>query len=207
MGLPYAMNNGNLKKFMEEIESAPLPTKVDPSYLSSRGYTGANDKYVVSYLKQLGFLDDTATPTQRWKDHRHADQSRSLRAAGLREAYSGFFDIHPDAQNKTETEFTHWARVADSSASPKTISRSWASFRTMVPLCDFAASTQTPRSKAVESENPTPKVTAAPNPAVQLGTTGGITINIELQLPATADASFFDDFFTSMRKNLIDQND
>jgi Family of unknown function (DUF5343) len=49
-------------------------------------------------------------------------------------------------------------------------------------------------------------LTPPPPGAVQLGGVGGITINIELQVPATADSKFFDELFASMRKHLISKN-
>jgi len=210
MGLPYVLNNGNVAKFLKEIVSAPVPSKVDYKYLETRGYTGKNDRYLVAFLKNLGFVDNGGGPAQRWHDHRHAGQSAAVLAAGVTEAYQGFFGVYPDAPKRSEEEFTNWARVEDSSASPTTIKRSWATFKAVVPLCDFDVVPTVPPSNPGPSTatNSTPATVTPPlQPAVQLGRTGGITINIELQLPATADASFFDEFFTSMRKNLIDHDD
>ncbi|MGC1512640.1 MAG: DUF5343 domain-containing protein [Acidimicrobiales bacterium] len=137
MGLPYVLNNGNLGKFLGEIVGAPVPAKVDNKYLETRGYTGANDKYLVAFLKNLGFIDKGGVPVERWHDHRHSGQSTAIRADGVREAFSGFFGVYPDAPKRTETEFNNWARVEDSKASPTTIKRSWATFRAMLPLSDF----------------------------------------------------------------------
>ena len=58
MGLPYVLNNGNLGRFLGEIVTAPVPAKVDSKYLQTRGYTGANDKYLVAFLKNLTFIDN-----------------------------------------------------------------------------------------------------------------------------------------------------
>lgn len=143
----------------------------------------------------------------------HSGQSTAIRADGVREAFSGFFGVYPDAPKRTETEFNNWARVEDSKASPTTIKRSWATFRAMLPLSDFDASPTPSKSASNTPENqpqPSPierRPTATGSPQVQLGAVGGITINIELQLPATADAKFFDQFFSSMRKHLIDDNE
>jgi hypothetical protein len=78
-----------------------------------------------------------------------------------------------------------------------------------------------PRSRAREASSGTssngataPAVPAVAAPAspvaptnVRLGPMGGITVNIELQIPATADAKFFEQFFSSMRKHLLDENE
>ncbi|MDO8362773.1 MAG: DUF5343 domain-containing protein [Actinomycetota bacterium] len=214
MGLAYVLNNGNLGKFLNEIVSAPVPTKVDYKYLETRGYTGKNDKYLVAFLKALGFIDKGGVPQRRWHDHRHTGQSMVVRGAGVREAYAGFFDVYPDAPNRTEQEFINWARVEDSTASPVTIKRSWATFRAMIPLGDFTGVAESTSSNggADGEHHPPPPPPAGGGggggaPRVQVGGVGGITINIELQLPATADAKFFDQFFASMRKNLIDENE
>lgn len=58
--------------------------------------------------------------------------------------------------------------------------------------------------------SPAPAAAPASPPTqtnVRLGPMGGITVNIELQIPATADAKFFDQFFSSMRKHLLDENE
>lgn len=104
-------------------------------------------------------------------------------------------------------DFKNWARGAEPKASEVTVNRSLGSFKTAVKLGDFSSTpASTPASPAVPHASP-----AAPPPAtplapgkVSVGTVGGLTINIELQLPATADAKFFDQFFASMRKHLLD---
>jgi len=220
MGLPYAMNNGNLGKFLKEVASAPVPAKVDYKYLETRGYKGANDKYLVSFLKSLRFIDNAGVPLDRWHDHRHSGQSQAVHAAAVRDAYSGFFEVYPDAPKRTEEEFTNWARVEDSKASPTTIKRSWATFRAMFPMSDFEAeqqnSSSTPEHRGNGTQhhsgvNPAPMAAAPTSTSsgghVQVGAVGGITINIELQLPASADAKFFDQFFASMRKHLIAEDE
>ena len=213
MALAYAMNNGNLAKFLDEIRTAPVPSKVDAKWLASRGYTGQNDKYLIALLKNLGFIDQAGKPEKRWHDHRHTGEEGRVRAAGVVDAYSGFFELHADGQKRSEEEFKNWARIEDPSASPTTIQRSWKTFGTLVGMADFdgavgASAPPTPggggHADKAEKHTPTPP----PAPAgLTVGGIGGITLNIELQLPASADAQFFDDFFSSLRRNLIDEND
>jgi hypothetical protein len=212
MGIPYILNNGNLGKFLNDIQKAAVPQKVDYKYLQSRGYTGQNDKVLVSYLKALGFIDNSGSPQARWRDYRHTDQSRQVLGEAIREAYRGFFDVYHDAERRSATEFTNWARVADPNASPKTIQRAWATFQTATKLAQFdgyAPADSTPSSSRTEPEDSPeggdPLIDPAPRRnRVQVGAMGAITINVELQLPATADDKFFEQFFSSMRKHLID---
>jgi Family of unknown function (DUF5343) len=217
VALAYVLNNGNLGKFLNEMQSAPVPSKVDTKYLASRGYTGANDAYLPALLGKLGFTDKGGVPTPRWHDHRHTGQALTVRSAGMRDAYAGFFALYPDAHLRSEQEFTNWARSEDPKASPTTIKRAWGTFKAMLPLCDFSGAPTSSSLSSASAATPAPAATGTtgnrnggtpppPPPSVQVGAVGGITINIELQLPATADAEFFDQFFASMRKHLIDDN-
>lgn len=216
MVLPYVLNNGNLEKFFDEMRTAAVPNKLDYKYLQSRGYTGKNDQYLVAFMRNLGFIDRTGAPQKRWLDHRHTDESKKVRGAAVREAYSGFFGLYHDADRKSESDFSNWARTEDPQASPTTIKRSWATFRTIVKISDFTGAMSTPDPEP--SGNSTDELIERPasvDPSaldsvgrpVQIGGMGSITINVELQLPATADAHFFDQFFSSMRKHLIENNE
>jgi len=216
MGLSYVLNNGNLGKFFDEIRTAAVPNKLDYKYLQSRGYTGKNDQYLVAFMRNLGFVDKNGAPQKRWLDHRHTDESKKVRGEAVRDAYNGFFVLYTDADRRTESDFSNWARTEDPQASPTTIKRSWATFRTMVKISDFTGITPSlvselsgnsvEESAEISTTANTPTFGAASRP-VQVGGMGSITINIELQLPATADANFFDQFFSSMRKHLIENNE
>ncbi|MBA2496693.1 MAG: DUF5343 domain-containing protein [Acidimicrobiia bacterium] len=207
MALPYVLNNGNLSKFLKHIQTAKVPTKLDYSYLEQAGFKGKNDRYLTTFLKALGFTDAAGIPTQRWHDHRNTAQGPGVIATAIQEAWSGYFDMYADAHARADDDFKNWARDAEPKASEVTVNRSLGSFKTAVKLGDFSSTpASTPASPAVPHASP-----AAPPPAtplapgkVSVGTVGGLTINIELQLPATADAKFFDQFFASMRKHLLD---
>lgn len=208
MVLPYVVNSGNVKKFFDEIRTAPVPAKVDAVWLASRGYTGENDKKLIGLLKALGFIDSGGKPEERWRSHRHAGEEGRVRADGVISAFSGFFELYPDGQKRSQEEFANWARTEDPSASPTTIRRSWRTFETLVGLSDFGSgsSTAVKSSTAPPHAQPVQAQPVAPS-EVRLGAVGGITVSIELKLPASADASFFDAFFSSLRRNLIDEHE
>lgn len=202
--LPYVMNNGNLENFLQEIQSASVPAVVDNKYLQSRGYTGQNDKMLISLLRTLGFIDKSGAPCQRWLDHRHSYQSKEVRGEAVREAYRGFFDIYSDADKRTEEDFSNWARVEDPKASPTTIKRSWAT-RTLTKLAQFDTVPSSASHPGIVEDVKEDDYTSVPasKSKIQVGSMGALTINIELQLPATADAEFFERLFSSMRRHLV----
>lgn len=212
MALPYVLNNGNLGKFLEHIKTARVPDKLDEKFLASGGFTGKNDLYLRGYMKHLGFTDNQGVPKQRWHDHRHDADAKKLRGQGVREAYKGFFDMYPDAPKRSDADFENWARAEDPKASPTTVTRALKTFQTMVKLSDFdgtASSSSDGRKTPDPPKDEPPKQEQTPPPPPPPATPsfgmGGITINIELQLPPTADAEFFDAFFAAMRKHLKDE--
>lgn len=209
VALPYVLNNGNVVKFLKHIQTAKVPPKLDYAYLQQAGYKGKNDRYLVAFMKALGFADSSGAPTQRWHEHRHTAQAPRVVAQAIEEAWSGYFDIYADAEKRTDDEFKNWARGADPKAADVTVNRSLATFKAIVKLADFGAKPAgTPRTPGGGGTPPPPPPPPPPSGGgVHLGGVGGITINIELQIPATADAKFFDQFFSSMRKNLIDDED
>lgn len=210
--LPLVLNNGNIDKFLKHIQTAKVPSKLDYGYLEQAGFKGKNDRLLVAFMKVLGFTDNVGVPLQRWHDHRHTAQAPSVRAQAIEEAWSGYFAMYSDAHSRPDDDFKNWARGADPKASEVTVNRSLVTFKTVVKLADFSA-TASNSSGGSSASTTAPgtvvsgQATAVSAGGVRLGTVGGITINIELQIPATADAKFFDQFFSSMRKNLIDDED
>lgn len=213
VALPLVLNTGNIEKFLKHIQTAKVPSKLGSAYLEQAGFKGRNDRYLTAFMKNLGFTDNAGVPTQRWHDHRHTSLAGAIRAQAIEEAWAGYFGMYPDAQNRSDEDFRNWARGADPKASEVTVNRSLATFKAIVKLADFdaAAPSSTSQRAGVAPSNlsqpPAPVAPLQPSGGVQLGAVGGITINIELQIPATADAKFFDQFFSSMRKNLIDDED
>ncbi|MGH9212468.1 MAG: DUF5343 domain-containing protein [Acidimicrobiales bacterium] len=211
MALPYVLNTGNLLKFLEKIQTVKVPDPLDNAYLKQTGFSGANDQMLTGLMKHLGFTDKQGKPEQRWHDYRHTARAPKVLALGIQEAWSGFFDLYPDGHVQSDTTFGDWARGAEPKASEKTVARSLKTFRTLITLADFS------NSRLSEAPAPDPQqqnngsglqhqTQETPTPKVNLSSVGGITINIELQIPATADAKFFEQFFSSMRKHLLDEN-
>lgn len=191
---------------------------------------------VLGPLKAIGLIDDNNALTDRAHDWRQDDTYPAVCRAIMDEVYpealtSVYPPPDPDADG-VKRWFARNAGVGDGAASQmaafyRLLSEADPTGGERSARRQPSATTAKPRpaakaakaAKAAAATPPKPAAAAAaaaatppatPDPpanGVKLGPMGGITVNIELQIPATADAKFFDQFFSSMRKHLLDEND
>ena len=100
----YHVNPVNLKKFLEHIQTAGVPSrKVTFQYVSSVGFKSTNDRAIITVLKAIGFLNKSGLATDIWRAYRNKSESKKVLAAALRKAYPTLFATYPDA-NRKDTE-------------------------------------------------------------------------------------------------------
>lgn len=200
--LPYVLNTGTLSKLFSTIQTTGAPAKVTGKYLESIGFKSKNDRYLVPFLKDLGFVQSDGTPTDRWRSYRHTGESKAVMAEAVRGAWGGLFDLFPDAPRRDDEAIRNWMRTRSPQASPVTVDRSLKSFRAVADLAEFSgqpvaeAPVQQPAEAAVAA-------TVPGLPSMPRLATPEVVINIQLQVPATNDPDTYDRFFAAMRKHLF----
>jgi hypothetical protein len=201
--IPYVPNNGKIPEYFGKIQTVGVPDALTQKWLESIGFKSKNDRYMVAFLKDLGFADSSGKPTKRWHDYRHKDVGKGVMAEAIRETYSALFNLYEDAHQKDDEAIRNWMRTHSPKASPTTIDRGVASFRGLCKLADFDALGSLAVQVAAEMD-----VAPVLPSAGFLGVTspGGwtVNINVELQLPQSATAEDYNNFFEAMRRHLID---
>lgn len=203
--LPYVLNTGTLSKVFSTIQTTGAPAKVTNKYLESIGFKSKNDRYLVPFLKDLGFIQGDGTPTDRWRSYRHTGESKAVMAEAVRGAWSGLFDLFPDAPRRDDEAIRNWMRTKSPQASPLTVDRSIKTFRAVAELSDFSGEPGEPVPSAPAQRRPEAAVAATvPSvPSMPRIATPEVVINIQLQVPATNDPDTYDRFFAAMRKHLF----
>lgn len=209
-GVIYITKQPAIKPFFDHIQSAGVPNKVTLSYLETVGFKSTNDRPLVTILKALGFLDDSGVPTDRWAAYQDKSRAGAVMAEAIREAYSGLFQIYPDAQRK-DNEAVHNYFASQSDLSEGTIGHAVRTFKTLCGLADWDADPKAV-AEAAEGTRTTPLPTSLAKSAgdgkvavtSNLMSVPAININLQLELPATDDSSVYDALFKSMREHLID---
>ena len=195
--IPYTPNPKNVKEFFETIQGLGIPPKLNQTYLSTIGFKSSNDRYLIGLSKSLGFVDTAGKPTTKWRDFRYKDKAPKVMADPVKTAYADLYSTYPDADKKEDDTlqnyFARTSGVADSVARLMV--------RTFKNLCELAAF----EAVAEEEHVTTPTAPAGEKvgempPGVKPVT---LNINIQLQLPATEDATIYEALFSALKKNLF----
>jgi hypothetical protein len=192
---PYTPKPTGVVRFLGQIQSMGVPTKVTLSFVESVGFKSKNDRPIVPILKALGFLDGSAVPTDRWRDYRDRSHAPRLLAEGIREAYSELFAVYPDAYRRDDEALMDFFK-SKTAVAEKTVRLMVRTFRSLCELADFQLDEGKAAGRKEAEMQPTPSTTTRPpwHPI-------NLSVNIELVLPATKDGSIYDALFESLKKH------
>ena len=195
---PYTPRPKNVKEFFKAIQSLGTPPKVTIGYLPTIGFKSANDRYLVGLSKSLGFVDTAGSPTARWDDFRDKTKAPKVMADAIKSTYADLYSTYPDAEKRDDDTLQNYF------ASTSRVAASVAKFmvQTFKNLCEFADF----EAVAVAEPVTTPTAPAIKREVAEI-TTGArpitVNINIQLQLPATEDATIYDNLFSALKRHLF----
>jgi hypothetical protein len=194
---PYTPSPQNVKKFFETIQALGIPPKVDNAYLPTIGFRSANDRYLVGISKSLEFVDTAGKPTAKWRDFKDKTKAPKVMADAIKTAYADLYSTYPDAEKKDDDTLQNY--FASTSGVANSVARLMV--RTFKNLCEFAGF----EAGAVGEYVTTPTAPAGEKVSeISLGVKPvTLNINIQLQLPATEDATIYEALFSALKKNLF----
>ncbi len=218
--IPYVPSGGLIVKTFEQFRKS-FPNKVDANVLKKLALAPNNESMVITLLKFLDFIDEehnrTESATKVFTKHDDAEFAKELKPI-VEKAYSELFNLHSEnAWNLQESSLISFFRGHDRSSSI-TGKRQAKSFSTLASLCGYGESPKTYEKKiSPKINNPKKAMVKEPinfkdnltakvpqeSSKTQLGNFG-LTVRIEVNLPAQADQETYDKIFSSIRKNLID---
>lgn len=198
---PYTTVPGKLKDLLKKIPTLGKPEKVTVAWLKKAGWTSSNDATMIPVLRFVGLLGQDGRPTILWDDVRVQDTDAKVRVAnGIREAYADLFSLYPDAQRKDGEALRNFFR-ANTTAGEQAQTKMVQTFQTLAEVGDFDSVGEPASSGAKQTPRET-KQTPAKKEVPQTGI--ALNVNIQLQLPATADGEVYEKLFAAMRRHLID---
>ena len=84
--LPYLPSNKNVPALFEKIASAKIPDKFNHNFLQTTiGLKSTNDRALIPLLRNLGFVDQSGTPTPSYRMLK-GDSYKAAIADGTRNA-------------------------------------------------------------------------------------------------------------------------
>jgi len=194
---PYTPSPKNVNEFFKAIQTLGTPPKVSNAYLPTIGFKSSNDRYLVGLSKSLGFVDTAGKPTPRWNDFKDKAKAPKVMTDAIKTAYAALYSTYPDAERRDDDTlqnyFASTSGVADSVAKLMV--------QTFKNLCKFAdfevvAVTEPVITPAVPTVKEVAEIATGARPVT-------VNINIQLQLPATEDATIYDSLFSALKKHLF----
>ncbi len=227
---PYVSAPGALVKLFEQFRKA-FPAVVDAATLKKFEIAPNNESYVINTIRFLGLIDEAGKKAEGVADFFFGDDSSFQLGLGalLKEAYKPLFADHgDDAWEKGVEGLTPWFRVTDKT-SDVVGGRQATTFKTLAALAGHGdlKRSSSKESSGTSSKRPAGKVPPkaaqkqqppeknVPKTEVILPPSGasfdkraqslGLTVRVEVNLPAGGTADEYDSIFASIRKHLIDR--
>ena len=222
---PYTSGQGALVKAFEQFRKVFPPT-VDASTLKRFNIAPANESYIINIFRFLGLINDEGKKVDGVTDiffHGEDDFKSGLEGL-ITTAYTDLFAEHgANAWDEGRDELTTWFRVKDRT-SDLIGSRQASTFLTLAALSGHgepfkpAPTTKammTPKAVKPKSSLPSKQdgakaaetlaATPAPRQVPATDSAVGLTVRVEVNLPAAGTPEVYDAIFASIRKNLIDR--
>lgn len=222
---PYVSGPGAIIAAVNQFRKA-LPAKVTAETLTKLGIAPNNESYVINVLRFIGVIDGEGTRTQEASEvftkhdaEEFADRFGKLVKAG----YSDLFALHGDAAwTLSLDKLISFFRGSDQTSD--VVGRRQAT--TFQALASFAGYQVASVAKPTAPKPPsvgkrplkvakatTPPAASLPIPPASATTSGagasntrdfGLSVRVEVNLPAGADQETYDRIFRSIRENLLD---
>ena len=200
----YINNVGNMARFLSEIQTAGVPTRVTFEFLKTLGFKSSNDRPIISILKGIGFLDPNGTPTSTYLAFRDPHGGPKVLASALQSAYSDLYLANTKAHDLPlgKLKGIIATKTSKSDAVVKLIA---GTFKTLAKAADFSEERQT-NSSLMESEadkQPAPEESGQGGSFPPITGVAGFHYNIQIHLPTTTDITVYNAIFKSLKEHLL----
>lgn len=200
MALPsaYLTSSKNTRNVLAAMQRASVPQRFTYEYLKQLGFPSSTDRPLIPVLKALRLLDESGTPTDRYRRFKDPSQAPAVMAEAVREAYADVFAVDQAAHERNVATLKGiFARLSDKG--DQVNAKMALTFRTLADFADFDATSST-ASQDPDPEVPVtatqPQLANAPGPAVRLHH------DVHIHLPISTDIAVYDAIFKSLREHL-----
>ena len=205
----YTNRPGRLKEFLEKLKAAARPPIANNKWLDTLGFASKSYYQYLQILEQIGFVDSSRNPTERWKEFQDDRTSKAAMAQGIHEGYSILWKTYKDAHSESADNLRKVFQV-ELNVNEETAGRAYRTFTILKEFADFSALISegvVPPPQPGTPPTGTPQeaqlFTLTPEQAGALFTQKrelGVNINIQVTLPETTDAEVYDKIFAALKK-------
>ena len=218
---PYISGAGNIAQMVSQLRKA-FPQNISSETVKKLGLAPNNESYVINALQFVGIIDENGKKTDQAAkvfSHHKDDEFSSEFSKLVEKAYSALFDLHGQhAWDLDTSELITFFRQTDQTSDA--IGKRQAS--TFKVFAGLSGHTELPTTRATGKNGATPnkdkskkqqkqsgvkteEVPVLANEKIQgSGRDIGLTVRVEINLPADATKETYDNIFKSIKENLID---
>lgn len=217
---PYISGVGNIAQMVQQLRKS-FPKKVNSETVKKLGIASNNESYVINALQFVGLIDPEGNQTEAAKKvfSHHKDEEFAKSFAELVEnAYSSLFELHgQDSWSLDNDDLITFFRQSDQTSDA--IGRRQAgTFKVFAALSGHAelptikagkakgSSSTAPKKESktpAKKQKATPSVQAPPTPSGGNNKDIGLTVRVEINLPADGSKETYDNIFKSIKENLL----
>jgi hypothetical protein len=209
----YLVTTKNVESFFNSLITAKAPDTFTQKVLENLEFKSTNDRLYIGLLKNLGFLDSNAAPTERYFKFLDQSQSKRVLAEAIQEAYSDLFAVNVKANELSVAEVKNKLRtLTQGKTSDNVIGLMANTFRA---LADYAEWTPEAQKKTHKKEGDKKSQEVQAPPADEKPKDDGeedvsiklqkaqLHYNIQIHLPESRDQAVYDAIFKSLKKHLF----
>jgi Family of unknown function (DUF5343) len=204
ISLPYLASNKNVATLFSKIASAKIPSKFTHEFLTTTlGFKGNNDRPLIPLLRNLGFLDQSNSPTPSYALLK-GDRNKAAIANGVKAAYDPLFHSDEAAYELSGDKLKSLVSQVAGTDDDMT-SRIAATFSALAKLADFKGSSvpkvedKNGREVAIDQEETRKE---ADRSRVN-GLRTEFQYVIQVQLPSNGTEETYLNIFNAIRKTFV----
>jgi hypothetical protein len=201
--LPYLASNRNVGALFANIASAAIPPKFTNGFLQTAiGLKGTNDRQMIPLLRNMGFLDQSNTPTATYALLKARDRHKLAIADGVRRAYAPLFTANEGASELSGDSLKSLVAQIAGTDDDMT-ARIAGTFAALVKHGDFKATPPKARDEEAnkkESVEATAGVERDANKGRPNGLRAEFQYVIQVQLPSNGTEETYLNIFNAIRK-------
>lgn len=215
---PYISGPGNIAKMIGQLRKS-FPTTITSDIIKRLGIASNNESRVINVLQYIGVIDSdgkkTSEASKIFAHHKDEEFAKAFEAP-VKKSYSALFELHgDDSWNLDEDVLITFFRQSDQTSAA--IGKRQAS--TFNVLAGLSGHGELPAQRTAKAKNKsadkkkinkgTPKnivkdkTPKDPNTVDVTEKNIGLTVRIEINLPADGTKETYDNIFKSIRENLI----
>lgn len=204
----YLVTTKNLENFLTAIIGAQTPDRFTQKFLESLEFKSANDRLFIKMLKELGFLDASGVPTERYNEYLDQTQSKVVLAQAIRDAYADLFRVNVKADQLSEAEVKGKIKTLTGGKKSDNV-YNWMA-KTFVALCSQADFSTSPNNIELNAKSKDAEAALSDTefggeshpPGASFAKALSLHYNIQIILPDTRDQKVYEAIFSSLRKHL-----